>query len=149
MCVYISPRTLFTTNKEMVNSSRGERDLLYFVFVLYMVYGVLGTIGLVSSIMQCMPLYVHLVPAVINAIHLIALSVAGLIISDCGPYPVEPMQPYLIVDFFMAASSVISFYLLSTDDKSSNMYFHMAVASNTTVLVGTFACLWKSKALLD
>ena len=98
MCVYISPRTLFTTNKEMANSPRGERDLLHFVFLLYMVHGALGTIGLVSSIMQCMPLYVHLVPAVINAIHLIALSVAGPIISDWDPCPVEPMQPYLIVD---------------------------------------------------
>ena len=112
-------------------------------------YDVLGTIGLIFAIRQDMAVFVHLVPAVINTIHLIALSLTGLVIPDWDSYPVEPMQPYLIVDFFIAASSGISFYLLSTDDKSSNMYFHMAIASNTTVLVGTFACLWKSKALLD
>ena len=122
--------------------------LVRLVLALYMVYGTLGIAGLTFSILEERPAFVQLVPAVSNSIHLIALSLAGLFISDWDPYPVEPKRLYLIVDFFMAAFGGISFYLLSTDDGSSDSYFHIAVASNVTVLVGTILCLRKSMMLL-
>ena len=123
--------------------------LVRLVLVLYVAYGVLGIAGLVLSIRQEWPVFVQLVPAVTNTIHLIALSSAGLLISDWNPYPVEPKRLYLLVDFCMAAFGGMSFYLLSTDDRSSDSYFHIAILSNLTVLLGTVLCVRKSIMLLD
>ena len=119
------------------------------MLALYVAYGVLGIAGLVLSIRQEWPVFVQLVPAVSNTIHLIALSSAGLFISDWNPYPVDPKRLYLLVDFFMAAFGCMSFYLLSTDDRSSDSYFHIAIVSNLTVLLGTVLCVRKSIMPLD
>ena len=123
--------------------------LVQLVLALYVAYGALGIAGLVLSIRQERLVFVQLVPAVSNTIHLIALSSAGLLISDWNPYLVDPKRLYLPVDFFMAAFGGISFYLLSTDDISSDSYFHIAVASIFIVLLGTVLCVHKSMMLLD
>ena len=119
------------------------------VLALYVAYGVLGVVGMVFSFRQEMPVFVQLAPAVANIVHLVALSSAGLLISDWQPYPVDPKRIYLIGDFLMAAFAGISMYLLSTDDRTSDSYFHMAIASNATVLIGTVLCVRKSILILN
>lgn len=124
------------------------KTLIIMIAIIYSVYAALAMYALDLSVKKKRPTFIHLVPAITNSLHILAIALSPLFLKDWDSYPVEPKHLYLTIDFIMSASAGVSMYALTLGKECrDDNYFKLAAFNNLIVILGTAMCLRKTMLL--